>query len=265
MHNCAMKSSPALALIACAFLPWTALSFAAGDTVQPPCGAPSVPAYPRLDLPPAISVVHRDELVAGNWRSPPCTGWPESFSPSRVVALAGSFRFDGDLSALVARLGSVSALRGVQYWSATEKRWRPLVYDAAALASPDPNARRGDFTLDEMTAGTRLYYWVNDSRFGPVTYEQTVLARGEERASIATRNMTRVTFFFATLFAPGELRTAVFIEKISPGVWGMYLMLGASGGGWPLDGGDASFVNRAVALYRQAAGIPSDMEPPAIR
>jgi hypothetical protein len=30
-------------------------------------------------------------------------------------------------------------------------------------------------------------------------------------------------------------------------------------------GGDASYINRAVAFYRLVAGIPTDQEPPAAR
>lgn len=260
-----MRFQPVFVLIASVFALWTALALAADAVPTPPCGAVSVPAYPQPDLPPTITVVHRDELTRGGWRPPSCAGWPESFQPTRIVALAGSFRFDGDISDLLTRVGAVKALARVQYWSASEKRWKPLVNDASALEKPDPKTRRGDFSSEEMAANTKSHYWVDDSRFGQMTYEQEILARGPERAVIATRNMTPVTFFIMTVFAPGELRSAMFVEKLSPGVWGMYLMLGTSADSWLLDGNDAAFVNRAVALYRHTAGIRTDLEPPAFR
>lgn len=203
--------------------------------------------------------------MRASWRNPSCTGWPESFSPARLIVLAGSFRFDGDLSGFLTRVGSVSTLREIRYWSVTEKRWRPLVYGSAALAAPEPQARRADFTAEELTPGTRRHYWVNDSRLGPVIYEQEILVRDGQRGVITTWNSTPVRFLFATIFRPGELRSTVFVEKLSPGVWGIYSMLGTTASGWALDGGDTSFVNRAMALYRHAAGIRTDLEPPAFR
>ncbi len=260
-----MRFQPVLVLIAPVFVLWTALALAADAVPTPPCGAVSVPAYPQPDLPPTITVVHRDELARAGWHSPSCAGWPESFQPTRIVALAGSFRFDGDIGDLLTRVGAVQTLANVQYWSASEKKWKPLVNDASALEEPDPKTRRGDFSAGELAENTKRHYWVDDSRFGQMTYEQEILARGPERAVIATRNITPVTFFIMTLFAPDELRSAMFVEKLSPGVWGLYLMLGTNADGWLLDGYDAAFVNRAVALYRHTAGIRTDLEPPAFR
>src|SRR4030095_9699049 len=101
-------------------------------------------------------------------KPPHCLGGASSSHSKLVVALAGSFHFDGTIDELVARTGAISTLRGVRYWSVTDKIWRPLVIDASALSRLDPRSRRSDFATEEMTAGSELYYWENDSRSGQI-------------------------------------------------------------------------------------------------
>jgi len=67
-----------------------------------------------------------------------------------LVALAASFRFDGDGKDLLGRLGAISALRGIQYWSASDQSWRVLITDAAGLEGPSIKHRRPDFAATEM-------------------------------------------------------------------------------------------------------------------
>jgi len=141
--------------------------------------------------------------------------------------------------------------------------WRPLVIDAWALSRPDPRSRRPDFLAAEMTAGRELYYWENDSRSGNIVHRMTVRERSPARTVIAIENLTPVRFFFVTLFAPGALQSVEFVELVSPGVWGVYLLTRTGEGVSALAGGhEASYVNRTVAIYRHLAGIPTDEEPP---
>jgi hypothetical protein len=68
------------------------------------------------------------------------------------------------------------------------------------------------------------------------------------------------------MFPAGTLETALFIQRISPNVWGVYLLSRSLQGTSMLAAGhEASYVNRAVALFRQIAGIRTDEEPPAQR
>ena len=239
---------------------WTPPAFGAAPAIQPPCGTAAVPHYEKPGAPPAIAVMDRGQLKT--WRTAGCTGWPAAFRPKLVIALAGSFRSDGSLPDILARIGSVSAMRNVQYWSRTERTWRPLILDASALSGADPKARRADFRESELTPGAEHRYWVRDSRFGPVTYARQVLVRSQQRVVIATWNETPIAFLMLTLFKPQGLRSVEVIEKLSPGVWGVYILLGADGG---LGGGEASYINRVVAVFRYIAGIRTDLEPPAAR
>jgi hypothetical protein len=70
--------------------------------------------------------------------------------------------------------------------------------------------------------------------------------------------------FVLPLFAPGDLLATYVLEKLSPGVWGYYSLSDAREG---VFGGrhEASYENRAVAIYRHMVGIPTDQEPPARR
>jgi hypothetical protein len=212
-----------------------------------------------------VEVWHEDDLKRLGWRRPDCLGWASSSRSKVLVAIAGSFRFDGTAENLVARIGAISTLQGVRYWSVTDKMWRPLLIDAWALSRPDPRSRRPDFLAADMTAGSELYYcWENDSRSGKIVHRMTVRERSPARAVIATENLTPVRFFFVTLFEPGALQSVEFVELVSPGVWGVYLLTQAGEGMSALAGGhEASYVNRAVAMYRHLAGIPTDTEPPA--
>jgi hypothetical protein len=211
-----------------------------------------------------VEVWRSDDLKRSGWKPPDCSGWAPSSHSKLILALAGSFHFDGTADELVSRIGAISTLRGVRYWSVTDKIWRPLVIDASALSRPDSRSRRSDFQTAEMTEGSELYYWENDSRSGKIVHRMTVRERSPVRVVIATENMTPVRFSFVTLFAPGALHWVEFVELVSPGVWGVYLLTQTGEGMSAFTGGDeASYVNRAVAIYRHLARIPTDQEPPA--
>jgi hypothetical protein len=241
-----------------------ALAAVTTDGPQPPCGSATAPAYSPPGMPPTIKVWHGDDLKQSGWTPPECSGWAPSSHSKFILAMAGSFRFDGTADQLVARIGAISTLRRVRYWSVTDKLWRPLVIDAWALHRPDQRSRRPDFSAAEMTAGSELYYWENDSRSGKIVQRLTVRERSPARAVIAIENLTPVRFLLVTLFEPGALQSVEFVELVSPGVWGIYLLTRTGEGVSALAGGhEASYINRAVALYRHLAGIPTDEEPPA--
>jgi len=240
-------------------------ALATTDGPQPPCGAAAAPAYPTPAAPPVVKLWRGDDLRRSGWKPADCLGWPSPMPTSLILALAGSFYFAGTSDELVARIGAISTLRTVRYWSVTDKAWRPLVIDASALSRPDPRSRRSDFLTAEMTAGSELYYWENDSRTGKVVHRMAVRERSPKRVVIATQNITPIRLFLVTLFEAGALQGVEFVERVSPGVWGVYLLARADEGSTLASGHDASFVNRAVAIYRHLARIPTDQEPPAVR
>jgi hypothetical protein len=216
--------------------------------------------------PPAIAVWHDNELDESKWQPPSCTGWPAESHSKVLIALAGSFRSVGTIDQILARFAAISKLRDVRYWSTTDKKWRPLANDASALTGPRAMDRRPDFLASDLKKGATLYYWEDDSRSGEIVTRLSVRERTADRAVIGTENITPVRSYLITMFPAGTLETVLFIQRISPNVWGVYLLnRSLQGTSMLADGHEASFVNRAVALFRQIAGIRTDEEPPAQR
>lgn len=229
----------------------------------PPCGgAPAWPPFPAPGAPPATMIWRAADPAALAWTPPDCTGWPPSARSRLVAALAGSFRFEGSQATLLARIGAVSSLPAMRYWSTTAKAWRPMARQAAALASADPHSRRPDFAAAEFIQGRMLYYWVDDPWTGQAVYRLRVLERQGERVVIASENVSPVRFLFITLFQPGTLQAVEFLERAGPDRWQVYLLARIDRQASRLLWNQAaSSLNRLVALYRRLADIPTDREP----
>jgi hypothetical protein len=235
-------------------------SAASAGSLQPPCTVIAAPAYPMPDSAPLIVIWQGKELERGNLHLPSC--WPTESRSKLIITLTGSFRFNGEMSALLARVGTISALRNIQYWSTTDKKWSPLSNDASALMGPDPNSRRRDFSASELVKGADLYYWEDDARTGQAVYRLHISESASERFVISSANLTPIRRFWLTLFKPGALQSALIIEQVGPNLFGVSI-LSRAGEGTSLfaAGHEASYVNRIAALYRQLAGIKTDQEP----
>jgi hypothetical protein len=157
---------------------------------------------------------------------------------------------------LLARFGAVSALKGLKYWSVTEGRWLTLITKATALEGPDLDRPRSDFSLAEMRSGADLYFAQSENRAGgDVVYWMRVRDFGSNRLVVAIENASPVSRYLVTVFNPGDLASVHFLERRGPGVWGYY------GLAWAGDSlvsrlavPEASYVNRALALYRHFLG-----------
>jgi len=231
---------------------------------QSVCALAGAPAYPSPDAPPTIRIWQGKELEQVNWHAPSCTGWPDESRSRLIVTLSGSFHFDGPMSALLARVGTISALRSIQYWSTTDKKWGPLSNDASALTGPDSKSRRADFSASELVKGAELYYWEDDTRTGPAVYHLRVFESAPERFIMSSENVTPIRRYWFTLFKPGALKSVLVIEHVAPGIFGAFVLNRSGDGASALTAGhESSYVNRAAALYRELAGIKTDQEPPA--
>ena len=191
----------------------------------------------------------------GSWTPPACTGFTAK-GDGVLVAVAGSFPFTGSADALLARFGAVSALKGLKYWSVTEGGWRTLITKATALEGPNLDRPRSDFTLAEMRSGADLYFAQSENRAGgDVVYRMRVRDFGPNRFVVGIENASPVSRYLVTLFNPGDLASVHFLERRGAGVWGYY------GLAWAGDSlvsrlavPEASYVNRALALYRHFLG-----------
>jgi len=237
---------------------------AGDDGPRLPCGAAPQPTWSEPGQPPAVQAWRG--ASARGWVPPGCTGW--AASPADIlVAVAGSFRHDGDIDVLLTRIGAISAKSNVRYWSTTEKRWQPLVTEAFALSGPDAAQRREDFTPTHFAKGQTLHYAQSDNRSsGKTIYRERVLQIDRDRLVVVTENLTPVKMTLITLFDAGDMQTAYFVERRSSGLWNFYSLTRTrmASSLMPI-GSDASYINRAVAFYRLVAAIPTDQEPPAAR
>jgi hypothetical protein len=228
----------------------------------PPCGGPTLSAYPDLDKPPTTMAWDRSGL-GRDWAPPVCTGWTTSGFTSLVVT-AALFRNSSGAESLVRRIGGISSLSGTLYWSTTNKRWQTLIVDSYALHGPTDNRRRGDFLPEEISTGKYLYFQQEDNLSGKAIYRLHIQSATRDRLVFDIENTTTVRYLLWSLFRPGELQSIYFLERESDEVWRFYSISRTGRKSSSLTAGhEASSINRAVAFYRYFTGIPTDQAPPA--
>jgi hypothetical protein len=167
---------------------------------------------------------------------------------------------------LLRRIGAISELAGMRYWSTTHKQWQTLIEDAHALTGPQPSQRRRDFTPDEMKKGKVFYFEQVDNLSGTAIYRMHIAEASPGRLVIDVENVSVVRYSFVTLFHPGEMQSIYFLDRESGNVWRYYSIARTGRNASRLAAGhESSSVNRAVAFYRSLVGIPTDQEPPAAR
>jgi hypothetical protein len=229
----------------------------------PPCAGTPSPAWPAAGAAPTVRLWHDDELPRG-WTPPACSG-VERPAGAMLVAVAGSFRHEGDTASILARLAAVSTHTSILYWSVSKQAWRPVLDAASALSGPDPDARRDDFRPEELRSGARLHILYDDSEpIGPVVYATELREVGPDGFTMISRNAGPARLLGFTVAAPGHMSSMLTVERAAPGLFHYYTLTSVALA--PMAAAtvpDASHINRAVATYRFVAGIPGDAEPPA--
>jgi len=208
-----------------------------------------IPAYAPASGDPAL------ETWSGiEWRAPACLDWPASHYRF-VIAATGRVEASTP-EELRRRLGAISAMKGLRYWSVTESALRVLIKDAAALSAPE-GVKRDDFTNAEIRSGAQLYFLQEDNRSSePVTYRMRVLEATADRIVVDTENVTPIKSF-VTLFPPGAFRAAYLMTRIDTRTWGLYAISAATDRASGLVSmGKESYANRARSLFAYFAGKP---------
>ena len=238
------------------------VSSAADTGPQLPCDGATVPPYPDMEHSPAIRVWDRAEW-GRDWIPPACTGWTDP-GFTTLVATAGRFAHATGVDGLLQRIGAISELAGIRYWSTTHKRWRTLIISARALSDAAGDRPREDFSPGEMTDGKSLYFRQEDNLSGKAVYRMRIRTVSPDRLVIDTENIGTVRYLLMPMFRPGGIQSITFLDRESLDVWRYYSIMRTGKAANPLTAGyEASSINRAVAYYRHLAGIPTDMEPPA--
>jgi hypothetical protein len=231
---------------------------------QPPCGTDPVPPYPGLADSPAATFWSESDF-GRDWKPPECTGWAGA-GFSSLLSTVARFRYDAGAEGLLRRIGAISELAGMRYWSTTHQRWQTLIVSAYALSGAQSSRRRQDFTPDEMREGKALYFEQADNLSGAGVYRMRTLEASENRLVFEIENISVMRYLFMTLFDPGEMQSVYFLDRESDSVWRYYAVARTGKNASRLATGHAaSAINRAVAFYRSLAGIPTDQEPPAAR
>ena len=229
----------------------------------PPCGAEPVPAFPPAGQSPNTHVWSESDLRQSGWHAADCLGWGTGRT-QLVAGLAGQFRFTGSLDELAVRLGRVSALTSVRYWSVSHGAWQELMSDAGVLDGPAGNLRP-DLSPSELVPGRSFHYFENNSGRRTV-HRLTVRERTDDRLVLSTENVTAIRIGILTVFEPGSMQSIVFVVRRGPGLWGYFHAIRATENASRIAlRSPSSYVNRLAALYRHVAGIPTDQEPPAAR
>jgi hypothetical protein len=229
---------------------------------RPPCGGTiSYPAFAAAGAPPNVAVWSSGDPGA-NWTPPACTGWAPATGV--VVGLAARFQFAGSTEALLARFGAISTLRGIRYWSVTDRAWLTLITEATALDSPDLTQARTDFTAGELAPGHDLYFAHDDNRVsGEIVYRLSVRERTPSRLVVATENVSPMRKLLLTLVDPGGLQSIQFLDRETPTLWRYYALARTEADFTSVFGvAQGSYVNRAAAFYRHLTGVPTDRDPP---
>src|SRR5262245_3534678 len=174
-----------------------------------PCeGVRSFPDYAPVGKAPNVHVWSEGN-PGKQWEPPACTGWmPKA---GTLVAVAGQFRYLGNVDSLLLRFGAISTLRGLRYWSITDNGWETLIIRATALDGPDLARPRSDFTISELRDRPDLYFAETDNRSSqPIIYRMHVAATSTKLV-VRIENVTPVRIFMMTVFGPGDMQSVHFL------------------------------------------------------
>jgi hypothetical protein len=229
---------------------------------EPPCGNEPIPPYPGLD--DSATVRSWSESDFGHdWKPPVCTGWA-AVGFTTLVTTVARFRDVPETGGLLRRIGAISELTGIRYWSTTHKRWQTLVVDAYALTTSQSGQRREDFKPNEIKEGSVLYFEQVDNLSGKAMYRMYIAKASADRIVVDVENVSTVRYLFIPIFHPGETQSIFFLDRETDNVWRYYSIVRTGKSANRLIAGNgSSAANRAVAFYRHLAGIPTDQEPPA--
>jgi len=231
---------------------------------QPPCGKEPVPPYPGLEDSASVKSWSKSD-VGSDWKPPACTGWSAVGSTTLVTVLA-RFRHISGAEGLLHHIGAISELTGMRYWSTTHKQWQTLIVDAHALTGAQLGHRRDDFALEEMKAGSALYFEQADNLSGKAIYRMHIDEASTNRIVYDVENVSTVRYLLMTLFHSGDIQSIYFLDRESENVWRYYSIVRTGKNANRLfTGNESSAINRAIAFFRYTVGIPTDQEPPAAR
>ncbi len=236
---------------------WVAPAAAAPASM---CGNAPPPAYPAADQPAQVHSWLRGGHQDG--ALPDCSGLrTQDFE--LLVRVTARFASPLDAAAMLGRLGRVSALKGMAYWSFTEKKRQLLIRESFAIDHPGAMKPRADFSVAELRSAAALYFAQSDNRAAAlVPYSLQLLQAGPERLALRVENIGDLRYMGFKLVAAHEMQWLMMLEPLAQGLWGYRSLLGICHLG--MGGAEQhrlSNLARCVAMFDHLAGRQTDIEP----
>jgi len=232
---------------------------AVAATAATQCGSAPGPAYPAVDQP---ALVH-SWLLDGHQDGPrpDCTGL-RTREFELLVRVTASFSSALDATGLLARMGAVSALKGMPYWSFTEKKRQALIRESYAIDRPATMTPRADYSPAELRSGAELYFAQSDNRAATLMpYSLQLLPSGPQQLMLRVENVADLRYMGFKVVAAREMQWAVLLEPLGNGRWGYRSLQGICHLGMGrAEQHRLSNLSRCVAMFDHLAGRQTEIE-----
>jgi hypothetical protein len=237
------------------------LAWAGPATAAEPsmCGAAPPPAYPAHDKPALV----QSWLRGGHQDGPlPDCGGLRTRDFELLVRLTARFESTQDAAAMLARLGTVSSLKGLPYWSYTDKKRQVLIRESYAVDNPASMKPRADFSPAELRSGAALFFAQSDNRAASlVPYSLQLLSAGPERLMLRVENVADLRYMGLMVVGAHELQWVMALEPLPNGHWGYRSLLGICNLGLGrAEQHRLSNLARSVAMFDHLAGRQTEIE-----
>ncbi|MBP6902011.1 MAG: hypothetical protein KBC73_18080 [Burkholderiaceae bacterium] len=230
-----------------------------GDAT-PQCGSAPPPAFPPVDRPPLLQCWIDADRQDGP--RPDCSLLRQT-DHGLLIRLTASAVLPGGLDEQLARFGAVSQLKGLPYWSYTDRKRQVLIRDSYAVETPGSTTPRPDYTLADLQRGRDLFFVHSDNRSSAlVPYAIRLVHQDADRVHLRIENHGDIRFMGLSVVAPGEMQWGVMLERLGGTRYGYRSLLGLK----KLRYGTAdkhrlSNLARVVAMFDLWSGRQTDIEP----
>ena len=121
--------------------------------------------------------------------------------------------------------------------------------------------------MSEFRSGAELYFLSADNRMQKdIVTRIRVKEAAADHIVLEMSNVSPLRFLTFTVVPPGDFETLYFLDRHPDGSWQFYSVTRVLNGSFLLSRlvTGPSYINRAVAMYRDFVGIPTDRNPPAM-